>query len=709
MSNGCYRNVWRWEMRVRGLMHMNVVTVSPEMTLKEAAVRLHHANEDKAFVVDNDGRLIGLISQKSFIQALAAGNITDHCVQDIMMKNVASLLHTKNVSELKKEFIWNKCTFFPIVDIENRPMGILYQKDVVAYFADRSLLLAEETQAIIHSLYNGVMAVNAEGIITLFNAAAELITGLTAEAVIGHHVDNVLPNTRLSRVLETGVKEVNQQQSVGNATIITNRSPIRKGNKIIGAVAVFQDITELQTVAVELENVKNLKSTLESAIESFFEGIVIVDKSGKVTMINQSYCDFLGVERAKVIGRQVVDVIPNTRMHVVAQGGKAEITEIQRINEHNCVVTRIPIVKDGETVGAVGKVVFKDVKDLKILFNKLTKLEFELEYYKEELQKVYGGKYTFDSIIGNSEKMEWIKSIAFKAAKGNSTVLILGESGTGKEVFAQAIHNGSIRSKDPFIKVNCAALPENLLETELFGYDEGAFTGAKKGGKPGKFELANKGTIFLDEIGDMPISMQVKLLRVLQEREVERVGGTKTIKLDLRVIAATNRDLTKMIEQGQFRQDLYYRLDIISLAIPPLRERMEDIPMLCDMLLKKINKRVQHYVEGTLPATLKLLMTYKWPGNVRELENVLERALNLMDDNEVLIAPEHLPPVIKKTIKMTEPIEVSENLAEILDDTEKQAILKVLEEAGGNKSKAAKLLGIHRSGFYQKLQKHNIK
>lgn len=696
-------------MRVRDLMNMNVVTVLPTMTIKEAAVILNNAGVDKAFVVDSEGKLIGLISQESFIKALVSGDIKDRCVQDIMKNHVVSLLYTKSVSELKEEFTLNECPFFPVVDIEKRPIGILYKTDVVTYLSDRSLRLVEETQAIIHSLYNGVAVVNAEGIVTLFNEAAECITGLTAEAVIGDHVDNVLPNTGLSRVLETGVIEVNQQQTIGNCTIITNRSPIRNGNKIIGSVAVFQDITELQTVAVELENVKDLKSTLESAIESFFEGIVIVDRNGKITMINQSYCDFLGVERAKVIGRHVVDVIPNTRMHVVAQGGKAEVTEIQRINEHNCVVTRIPIVKDGETVGAVGKVVFKDVKDLKILSNKLTKLEFELEYYKEELRKVSGGKYTFDSIIGNSEKMVWMKSIAHKASKGNSTVLILGESGTGKEVFAQAIHNGSIRNKGPFIKVNCAALPENLLETELFGYDEGAFTGAKKGGKPGKFELSNRGTIFLDEIGDMPISMQVKLLRVLQEREFERVGGTKTIKLDLRVIAATNRDLTKMIEQGQFRQDLYYRLDIISLAIPPLRERTEDIPMLCDMLLKKINRRVQHYVEGTSPATLKLLMAYKWPGNVRELENVLERALNLMDDNEVLIAPEHLPPMVKKTNKVKEPIEVAENLAEMLDDAEKQAILKVLEEAGGNKSKAAKLLGIHRSGFYQKLQKHNIK
>lgn len=696
-------------MRIRDVMDINVVTVPPAMMLKEAAVILEQAGVDKAVVIDGEGVFTGLISQAGFIQAIAAGDIAELRVEDIMVRQAVTLQYTKSIDELREEGILNRQSFFPVVDGENRPIGILHQKDIMAYFSGQSWQLAEETRAIIHSLYNGVAAVNAEGIVTVFNGAAEYITGLTANAVIGHHVDDVLPNTGLSRVLETGLTEVNQQQTIGNCTIITNRSPVLQGSQMIGAAAVFQNITELQTIAVELENVKNLKSTLESAIESFFEGIVIVNRSGNITMINQSYCDFLEVDRKKVIGRHVVDVIPNTRMHVVAQDGKAEITEIQRIKDHNCVVTRIPIVKDGETVGAVGKVVFKDVKDLKILSNKLTKLEIELEYYKEELRKVYGGKYTFDSIIGNSEKMEWMKSIAVKASKGNSTVLILGESGTGKEVFAQAIHNGSLRNKGPFIKVNCAALPENLLETELFGYDEGAFTGAKKGGKPGKFELANRGTIFLDEIGDMPVSMQVKLLRVLQEREFERVGGTKTIKLDLRVIAATNRDLTKMIEEGQFRQDLYYRLDIVSLAIPPLRERTEDIPLLCDMLLKKINKRVQHDVEGVSPAALQLLMAYQWPGNVRELENVLERALNLMDDDEVLIAPEHLPSMVKKTARTKETAEVSEHLADMLDDTERQVILKALEETGGNKSKAAKLLGIHRSGFYQKLQKHRIK
>ena len=313
---------------------------------------------------------------------------------------------------------------------------------------------------------------------------------------------------------------------------------------------------------------------------------------------------------------------------------------------------RMPIIKDGEVVGAVGKLMFRDVKDLKVLARKFNSLQSELEYYKEELRKVQGGKYTFDSIIGSSEKMEWLKAIGIKAAKGSSTVLILGESGTGKELFAHAVHTQSPRRYNPFIKVNCAAVPENLLESELFGYDDGAFTGARKGGKPGKFELANTGTIFLDEIGDMTMSMQAKLLRVLQEREIERVGATKTLKVDVRVVAATNRDLEQMIEQGEFRQDLYYRLNIISLNIPPLRERREDILPLCSNLLKKIHNRTPHDVEGVSPEALDYLLGYEWPGNVRELENVLERAINLMD-GETFILTEHLPIAVKKTIQIT--------------------------------------------------------
>jgi len=698
-------------MRVKDLMNTNIITVVPTMTLKQTAILLNDTDVAEAFVVNNEGRVIGCINKVGFINALALKDVQEMRemqVQDIMDHEWVSLPYAMTIRELEREFEIYHYTFFLVVDNDNYPIGILRPIDVAKYLSKESLSLAAEMQAVLNGAYNGVIAINLDGIIMIFNAAAELLTGLTGETVIGHHINDVLPNTGLSRVLETGIAELNQQQNIGRCQIITNRSPIRSGNTIMGAVAVFQDITELQAIAAELENVKSLKSTLESAIESIFEGIVIVDKKGIITMINQAYCEFLGVEAEQVVGKHVADVIPNTRMHVVAQGGKAEVADIQRIKENNCVVTRIPIVKDGERVGAVGKVVFKDVKDLKILSIKLNKLQFELEYYKEELRKAYGGKYTFDNIIGESEKMQWTKSIGIKAAKGNSTVLILGESGTGKELFAHSIHNESPRHNGPFIKVNCAAVPDNLLESELFGYDEGAFTGAKKGGKPGKFELANSGTIFLDEIGDMPLSMQAKMLRVLQEKEFERVGGTKTIKLDLRIIAATNRDLEKMIEEGQFRHDLYYRLNIISLNIFPLRERVEDIPLLCDMLLQKINKQVPHCIEGVSVPALQLLMNYPWPGNVRELENILERAINLMDDDEFLITPECLPPMLKKVHKVKDQEEIKDNLSGVLGDAEKQAIIKALEVAGGNRSEAAKILGIHRSGFYQKMRKYNI-
>ncbi|HWR44665.1 sigma-54-dependent Fis family transcriptional regulator [Sporomusa sp.] len=567
-----------------------------------------------------------------------------------------------------------------------------------------------EMRAVLDSVCNGVMVVNSHGIITFLNTAAETFSGLKAENVIGQMIDDVIPNTGLIRVMETGLAEINQRQNIGKCEILTNRTPIIKDGIIMGAVAIFQDITEFNEVVTQLEDIKRLKSTLESILESLHEGIVVVDKSGNITMMNKAYGEFLDLDTKAVVGKHVADVIPNTRMHLVAQEGKAEVTDLQKIQANTCVVSRIPIIKDGEIIGAVGNVVFRDVKDLKSLARRINKLESELEYYKEELFKAYGGKYTFDSIVGNSDTMKCLRDVAAKAAKGMSTVLILGETGTGKELFAHAVHNASRRRQGPFIKINCAALPENLLEAELFGYEEGAFTGARKGGKPGKFELANGGTIFLDEIGEMPLAMQVKLLRVLQERELERLGGTKSTKLDIRVIAATNRDLENMIEQKQFRQDLYYRLNIFTLNIPPLRERTEDIPLLCQMLFEKINSQVEHWVEGISPEALALLMQYNWPGNVRELENVLERTINLMDD-EIIIAPEHLPPMLKKVTGIqaeTGGGEPPHDLADIKDDAEKQAILRALAAAGGNKSKAARILGIHRSGFYQKMQKYNL-
>lgn len=693
-------------MRVSDVMNTKVYTVTPAMTLQQAAVIFDRHHIDGAPVVDADNRLIGLITKSNFIKAQAKSQM-DSQVGELMSTGVFTLRGNVSLSELQHNNRIFRYSVFPVVDADNRPIGILNRTDLVKYLSEKSLLMAEEMHAVLNAMYNGVIVTNAEGIVTMFNHAAEHITGLSAANAVGRLVDDIMPNTGLRRVLERGNPELNQKQNIGSCQILTNRTPIIKNNKIVGAVAIFQDITELEAVAAELEDVKDLKSTLESALESFFENIVIVDKKGYIRMMNRTYGEYLGVDHREVIGKHVTEVIDNTRMHIVASTGKAEIAEIQRIKDKDCVVTRIPIVKDGEVIGAVGKSLFKDPKDLKAMARQINTLQHQLEYYKEELRKVQGGKFTFDSIVGKSEKMEWLKTVATRAAKGNSTVLILGESGTGKELFAHAIHNASSRLHGPLIKVNCAAVPENLLESELFGYDEGAFTGARRGGKPGKFELANGGTIFLDEIGDMTLAMQAKLLRVLQEREIERVGGTKPLKVDVRVIAATNRDLETMIERGEFRQDLYYRLNIISLQIPPLRERREDIPLLASTLLKKINNQTPHWVEGVSPEALEYLLDYAWPGNVRELENILERAVNLMED-EAYIIPEHLPPALKKQHKNKESDEAGKQLAGIMGDAEKQAIYRALEAAAGNKSKAAQLLGIHRSGFYQKLKKYGM-
>ncbi|MHC1762328.1 MAG: sigma 54-interacting transcriptional regulator [Negativicutes bacterium] len=699
-------------MKVRDLMSRKLITLNAGVFLSDAAQIFFENNIDGAPVIDDDGMLIGLLTKTHLIQSIAQQNdIATQRVRDVMTSNVFSLKDTMLVQELQQNNLIFKYGRFPVVNAHNQPIGFVTRTDLVRYLSEKSLSMAEEFEAVLHSASNGVMAINAAGIVTIFNPAAQVITGMKAENVVGRSINDVMPDAAgLMNVLQTGVVQLNQKIQFGNSQIITKRSPIVKNNKIVGAVAIFQDVTELQKIASELEEVKNLKSTLDSIVNSIFDCIVVVNKNGYVTMMNDAYGEFLNTDPKKAVGKHITDVIENTRMHIVAQTGKAEICDMQKIGEHNTVVTRIPIVKDGEVTGAVGKMVFRDVKDLRVLARKLTSLQSELEYYKEELQKVQGGKYTIESIIGSGEKIQWLKMIALRAAKGQSTVLVTGESGTGKELFAQAIHYASNRRHGPFIKINCASIPENLLESELFGYEEGAFTGARKGGKPGKFELANGGTIFLDEIGDMSMPMQAKLLRVLQEREVERVGGTKTSAVDVRVIAATNQDLETMMSQGAFRQDLYYRLNIIALHIPPLRERREDLPELCEALLRKVNRTLQFDVDGVSREAMELLMQYDWPGNVRELENVLERSVNLMDEVGDIL-PEHLPPTMRRPTNKPAPSnqEETKELAGIMEEAEKQAIYKALETAGGNRSQAAKILGIHRSGFYQKLSKYQIK
>jgi transcriptional regulator with PAS, ATPase and Fis domain len=465
----------------------------------------------------------------------------------------------------------------------------------------------------------------------------------------------------------------------------------------------FNQLDTLKKIIKEVDNEAEASSLLSIIMDAINDCIVYVNKDGIVEMLSRAYAEFLSVDRDWAIGRHVREVIENTRMDIVTKTGKPEIAQVQEINGRNMIATRIPIFVNGKVVGAVGKVLFRDVDELNTLYLRINNIQKELNLYRDEFKKANKASYALDSIIGESPGMKQLKDLVKKVGNTNSNVLILGESGTGKELFAHAIHNNSKRVDAPFIKVNCSAIPFELLESELFGYEEGSFTGARKGGKIGKFKAADGGTIFLDEIGELPMSMQAKLLRVLQDREIEKIGSNISEKVDVRVIAATNKNLENMVNEGQFRLDLFYRLNVVNIRVPSLRERREDIPVLAKYLMEKISEKEGIRVDGISFKALDFLKNYDWPGNVRELENTLERAINFMDD-ETRILAKHLPPKITGISSY----DSMRTLKETLEEVEKDVILNRLILAKGNKSEAAETLGISRTSLYDKLTKYNI-
>jgi len=564
----------------------------------------------------------------------------------------------------------------------------------------------EQVEAIIGSIYNGVIGINQKGIVVIFNPSAERILHISASWAMGKHIEEVMPESGLYKVLQTRESLPYQKVKVGDALCIANRSIVIQDGKVIGAISVFEDITELEQIAHELENVKQLEATLKDVIENPYEGIIVVDKNGLVTMINDTYLRIVGRKREEVLGKPITLISENCNLPQVLQTGEPILCDFCSVRDQGLITMRVPIVKDGELVGAFGKTLFTDINVAKVLNNQLNQLERQLDYYKEEYKKIHSAKYSFEDIIGQSDIINSLQTMAIRVAQGVSTVLITGESGTGKELFAHAIHGASDRWKHNFVKVNCAAIPDNLLESELFGYADGAFTGAKKGGKPGKFEIANKGTIFLDEIGDMPMVMQAKLLRVLQEREVERVGSIEPVYVDVRVIAATNRDIEKLVEQGKFREDLYYRLNIVQINIPLLREHIEDIPLLVDSLISKLNVKIRKQIKGISQEALTLLQEYHWPGNIRELENTLELAINMTDSQ--LLDYEDFPCIIRK-LNTDGNMQRNIVLLDAKARTEKNMIINALKQSNGDKKTAARLLAIHPSALYRKLKKYEIK
>ena len=455
---------------------------------------------------------------------------------------------------------------------------------------------------------------------------------------------------------------------------------------------------------------------LKLAAQSMFDvfartamGMMVVDRDHRVVWISEGYKSFLpalGFEsESQFVGKRVEDVVPNTLMAQVIETGRAILVDLLTNKAGTFLVSRLPLRDDaGRVIGALGLVLMDHPETtMQPLMAKFTRLQAELDAARRQLSEQRRPKYTIASFIGASAAALEVKRQARRVAGTDSTVLLQGETGTGKELLAQAIHAASARAAHRFVGINIAAIPESLLEAEFFGVAPGAFTGADtKKAREGKFRVADRGTLFLDEIGDMPLALQSKLLRVLQEREVEPLGSNKVEPVDVRVIAASSRDLASMVAAGSFRADLYYRLNVLPIALPPLRDRRDDIEALAEALLEDIARRSGLPVRSLAPDALEVLAAHDWPGNIRELRNVLEQAVLLHD--ELVLHAAQLPRL--GATPTTPAAGGPKPLPDQLADVERKAIADALKTTGGNRAAAAKLLKMSRAALYDRLARY---
>ncbi|MBP2655531.1 MAG: modulated sigma54 specific transcriptional regulator, Fis family [Firmicutes bacterium] len=434
-------------------------------------------------------------------------------------------------------------------------------------------------------------------------------------------------------------------------------------------------------------------------LDSINNGILVADQNMLVRYINAEYTRITGVIYEQIVGKILTDVRPGAMLPQVVEDGKPLVGVYRKEGDIEYVVDMAPIVVKGGIIGAVS--VVKDITEVRRLSQEIQKVTKKTDHLKTMVDHMYKAKYIFADIIGNSEAIAETIRVAKLVARGEADVLLSGESGTGKEVFAQAIHNSSSRASGPFVAVNCATIAPTLIESELFGYEEGAFTGAKKGGRPGLFETASGGTIFLDEIAELSLETQAKLLRVLQERAVRRVGETNEIPIDVRVISATNRDLDSMVRANSFRQDLYYRLNVLSIFLPPLRERGSDIAVMGQVFLRSHERILGRSFRLDSDTKLALLQ-HEWPGNVRELKNVIEYAINMCEDG--YITPQHLPKWLKSDNRQQKP---STSLAKLVQEFERKTIFEMIDKYGATttaKRQIAEELNISVATLYNKIK-----
>ncbi len=579
---------------------------------------------------------------------------------------------------------------------------MLYEKKFYNTAYGYLQVVLSQIGVVLDAVNSGVLTVDTEGRVSFLNQTAEKIIRRRRKDCIGKHLSEVVIPLGLLDVLKTGQMQLAYRFSVeysqGKRDYIAHRTPIFKNGKIVSALTVFQDITENEIIYKELDDlVKLLNQEMETLIEASYDVILVTDRKGEIIRSNDGngrLVKLVSHNRSALYQKIIMNVVPR----VIEKS--MPVSDIMEIETGRLVITANPVFK-----GLVVDRVVINIRDLTESNSLKQTLDEKLKNYFHQTGLSYRNKeYLMENgIVVYSKEMEQIMSLALRVADVDSNVLIFGESGTGKGIIANTIHKSSRRSEYPMIKVNCGAIPDNLLESELFGYSPAAFTGASKSGKAGLFELADKGTIFLDEVGDLPLHLQVKLLHAIQDKVIYRVGSVKPYKIDVRIIAATNHDLKEMVKKGHFREDLFFRLNVIPIYVPALRERREDIVPLIKNFQDKLNKR--YNLNKTISQqAIELLVDYNWPGNVRELENMVEQLLVTTVGN--IIMPEDLPLHFtqKKNSRISIYIKEILPLKTAIKELERQLIFSAIERCGST-YKAAKALNINQSTVIRKINK----
>lgn len=686
-------------MIAKELIFREPLCLGEHKTLLDAKMAFELHDADVLAVLRPDGTPHGVLSRRNLQDYLRRGNSLSTPLPQLTTEEFVCISDTSDVRTVFDKDILVAL----VVSSDKKVKALVTKQDLLRAYYDKLEVTNTNLHAILGAVNAALVAIDKDGKITYVNGCAKELLEVQSRPLVGTSIEQFLPEASMREVALAFNVQTSFKATMMGKSYSINAVPIKGKTNPAGAVLVLADDSREELLRSQLHEEKNHSEILQTILDIAYDGIVVVDAQGIITMMSRSYLNFIDLTRDQVIGRHVTDVIENTRMHIVIETGIPEVADIQRIKGSYMVATRIPIFSGGQVIGAIGKVLFRNIDDLASLYQKIGKMEEQLQVYKGQLNRSNRARYSFADIVGRSEALSLAKRQATKAAASDTTVLLLGESGVGKEIFAQAIHTHSKRANQAFIKVNCAAIPNELMETEFFGYEEGTFPGAKVGGKIGKFEAADGGTIFLDEIADMPLPMQAKILRVLQEREIEKIGAVSPQKVDVRVIVSSNQDLEERVRTGRLRQDLYYRINAWTLTIPPLRQRKEDIEDLVEHILDKYSHKHGKYVEKVSERAMALLYKYSWPGNVRELENEIARSVGLLDNGWVVL-PEHLSEKITGAVAPP----AIRPLEEVLLAAEKQALADSLQICTQNKSCAAKLLGISRSSLYEKLLKHGF-